>query len=197
MRQQAKIIRRRQILEAALATFADKGYDKTTMEDLRIAADVSKGTLYLYFATKEALFAAALETLFTDLLEQIEQAAAANHVESAAGRLQLFLDALNQMFDEEDERFGLYVDFFVQAWQHESVRVVLAAAYRQYISVLTTVMQQGIDAGEFYPVDAEAMARVVLGAMDGIMLQKLVDPVNFRPTLNALTAMVMRCLRLP
>ena len=58
-------------------------------------------------------------------------------------------------------------------------------------------MQQGIDAGEFYPVDAEAMARVVLGAMDGIMLQKLVDPVNFRPTLNALTAMVMRCLRLP
>jgi len=197
MRQKPKMLRRRQILDAALATFAAKGYDKTTMEDIRVAGDVSKGTLYLYFDTKEALFAAAIEYLFGDLLAQLEQVAAESHVESATGRLRAFLGALNRMSDEEDERIGLYVDFFVQAWQHDSVQAVLADAYQRYITVLTAMVQQGIDAGEFHPIDAEIMARIILGAMDGIMLQKLVDPaVDFRPTLHELAAMMMRCLQL-
>ena len=196
MRQKAKTLRRRQILGAALATFAARGYDKTTMEDIRIAADVSKGTIYLYFDTKEALFAAGIEYLFEDLLEQFQEIVAGGHVKSAADRLRAFLGALTEMFETEGERIGLYVDFYVQAWTHDSVQEVLAEAYEKYIAAVTALVQQGIDDGEFRPVNAEIVSRIVLGAVDGIMLQKLLDPaVDYQPLLAELTTMTMRSLQ--
>lgn len=196
MKQENKELRRRQIVEAALATFAAGGYDKTTMEDIRAASDVSKGTLYLYFDSKEALFAAVVEAAFEDLLTDLEQVAAESHTESAAGRLRAFLVALNLTFEQDDQRLGLYTDFFVQAWQLDSVRVVLADAYRQYLAVLAAMVQQGIDSGEFHDVDAEVIARMILAALDGVLLQKLIAPAtDFRPVLDQYTEAVMQSLQ--
>ncbi len=195
MKQDAKELRRRQILDAAVATFAARGYDKTTMEDIRVASDVSKGTLYLYFHSKEALFAAVVEVMFADLLVYVEQAAAQSHADSPAARLQSFLGALNQAIGQVDHLIGLYTDFFVQAWQHDLVRAVLADAYRRYISVLASLVQQGIDEGEFHGVDARLTARIIIGALDGILLQKLIDPsADYEPALNQLSDIVMRSL---
>src|SRR5574338_1085014 len=61
--------RREQILEAALRAWTKHGFDATTVEDLAREAGVAKGTIYLYFATKEELFAAAVErwSLLPDL----------------------------------------------------------------------------------------------------------------------------------
>jgi AcrR family transcriptional regulator len=52
--------RKRQILEAALATFLRFGFRKTSMDDVAQAAELSRQALYLHFATKEELFCAAL-----------------------------------------------------------------------------------------------------------------------------------------
>jgi AcrR family transcriptional regulator len=195
MRQEIKELRRRQIVEAALATFAARGYDKTTMEDIRVASDVSKGTLYLYFDSKEALFAAVVNAMFEDLLAYLAQAANESHAESAAGRLRTFLTALNQTFEQDEQRVGLYTDFFVQAWQHNSVRAVLGDAYQRYIALLTEMIQRGIDAGEFHNMDAEITARILTGALDGIVLQKLLDPIaDFRPALSQFVEIFMRGL---
>ncbi len=61
MKQDPQISQRAErILEAATDLFARYGYDKTTMEDIAAAAEVSKGALYLEFASKEALFDALL-----------------------------------------------------------------------------------------------------------------------------------------
>ena len=53
---------RSRILGAALAAFAEKGYDQTTMDDIAHRLGVSKGTIYLYFASKEELFAKLTES---------------------------------------------------------------------------------------------------------------------------------------
>jgi len=53
-------MRRRQLLEAALAVFARHGYRKTSMDDVAQAAGVSRQGLYLHFPTKEDLFRAAV-----------------------------------------------------------------------------------------------------------------------------------------
>src|SRR5262245_22564005 len=62
--------RREQILDAALRLWTRKGFDATTVDDLAREAGVAKGTVYLYFATKEALLAAAARrwSLLPDLL---------------------------------------------------------------------------------------------------------------------------------
>jgi TetR/AcrR family transcriptional regulator, repressor for uid operon len=53
---QYKIDVKEKIVDAALATFSKNGYDRTRMDDIAEAANVSKGTLYLYFKNKEELF---------------------------------------------------------------------------------------------------------------------------------------------
>ena len=59
--EQARAARREQIIAAGLACFARAGYHTTTMADVAAQAGVSKGTPYLYFASKEALFLALHE----------------------------------------------------------------------------------------------------------------------------------------
>ena len=59
--------RRKQILERALAVFAERGYHQTSISDLVSAAGVARGTFYLYFESKRAIF---LE-LVDQLLEQV------------------------------------------------------------------------------------------------------------------------------
>ena len=56
-----------------LATFVERGYTATRLEQVAERAGVSKGTLYLYFNNKEALFQAAVRESITPLIEQAEQ----------------------------------------------------------------------------------------------------------------------------
>jgi TetR/AcrR family transcriptional regulator of autoinduction and epiphytic fitness len=53
--------KRRQILDGALAIFTARGFDAASMSDIAAAANVSKGTLYVYFEDKEHLFVALIE----------------------------------------------------------------------------------------------------------------------------------------
>ena len=68
---QYKIDVKEKIVDAALATFSKNGYDRTRMDDIAEAANVSKGTLYLYFKNKEQLFYAISERNIRELKEQL------------------------------------------------------------------------------------------------------------------------------
>ena len=68
---QYKIDVKEKIVDAALATFSKNGYDRTRMDDIAEAANVSKGTLYLYFKNKEELFFAISERNIRELKEQL------------------------------------------------------------------------------------------------------------------------------
>lgn len=64
--------RRAQLLDAALELMAERGFANTSVDDLAKAAGVAKGTVYLYFPTKEALLQAVFET--QSLLPDVEPA---------------------------------------------------------------------------------------------------------------------------
>lgn len=68
---QYKIDVKEKIVDAALATFSKNGYDRTRMDDIADVANVSKGTLYLYFKNKEELFYAISERNIRELKEQL------------------------------------------------------------------------------------------------------------------------------
>jgi AcrR family transcriptional regulator len=61
------------IVQAALTTFSKYGYDKTRMDDIAENAKISKGTLYLYFKSKEKLFYVISENSTKELKEQISK----------------------------------------------------------------------------------------------------------------------------
>jgi len=68
---EAREARRRQILHAALSVFADNGYHRTTVTDLVRAAGVARGTFYIYFDGKQAIFHELLDGLLAELRASI------------------------------------------------------------------------------------------------------------------------------
>lgn len=69
--------RRQAILTAALAVFAEHGFEAARLDDVAARAGVAKGTLYLYFAHKEALFEALIRSAISPVMERFAKLAAA------------------------------------------------------------------------------------------------------------------------
>ena len=72
--------RRQAILDAALAVFAERGFEAARLEDVAARAGVAKGTLYLYFRDKEALFEELVRGAVSPIMEAVSRAASAPDV---------------------------------------------------------------------------------------------------------------------
>ncbi len=94
-RRRRKDARPGEIAEAALQVFAEKGFAAARMDDIAARAGVSKGAVYLYFATKEEVFHAVVRQSAAPNIERVREAAA-----KAAGPFSGFMDALVALFAE-------------------------------------------------------------------------------------------------
>lgn len=68
--------RRQAILEAALGVFAEHGYEAARLDEVAARAGVAKGTLYLYFKDKEALFESLIRSAIDPVLERLQEVSA-------------------------------------------------------------------------------------------------------------------------
>lgn len=98
-----KAQRRRQILDAALAVFAEQGFAAARLDDIAARTGVAKGTLYLYFESKEALFEELLREAAVPLQGRLARIAADPRI---SGRDAIFrlLDAFRREIIETDAR---------------------------------------------------------------------------------------------
>jgi TetR/AcrR family transcriptional regulator, cholesterol catabolism regulator len=85
--------RRQRILDAAAALMAERGYAATTMEDIADAADVSKGTVFNYFASKAAIAGELYDGLAREFVALVEHPGEAG-VEEALERIFVHAEAL-------------------------------------------------------------------------------------------------------
>jgi len=79
--------RRRSILDAARAVFFEDGFQLATVDDVAARAEVSKGTVYLYFESKETILAHLLLEGLEELVAVLEEAYAAEREIAASERL--------------------------------------------------------------------------------------------------------------
>jgi AcrR family transcriptional regulator len=94
--------RRNQLLVAARQVFASKGYHAATVDDITRAAGVAKGTFYLYFNEKRAVFYDLIRTFF-DLVTEIGRSVAeeVGDREEYVRRLELAVGGLCELFREQ------------------------------------------------------------------------------------------------
>ncbi len=190
-----KEARRQEILVAALTAFTEKGYDRTSMDDVVRISGLSKGTLYWYFDNKQALFAALVKMVFEQFMTLFETIAEEAKTLTPPEKLRALLAgsaveaALNPQF------VSLYMDFFIQASQQEPVRQALKEPYARYSDLIAGIIEEGIASGIFRPVDTQAVARGIAGAVDGVMAQSLLGlGWDIREPLNTLTDTLIRGL---
>ncbi len=158
-----------EILDAALSVFAEKGYAGARMEDIAARAGVTKGTIYLYFDGKEAMFKALVrDTIGTALAGITENA---RTLEGSARELLRFaLNALAHLISTSD-RVVLPKIIIAESGNFPE----LARFYRDEIiakglALFTGLMERGIAQGEFRPVPSAhavrlCIAPVLLGAI--------------------------------
>lgn len=160
-RRRRKEARPSELTAAALDCFVEKGYAATRLDEVAARAGVSKGTLYLYFDSKEALFKAVIQEGIVPTLAESE-ARVANHRGSAAELLRELLlnwwemiggTRLSGVFKLmlcEESNFPEVAEYY-----HEQVvergRRLLAAAFTL-----------GVESGEFRPIDVDACINVGL-----------------------------------
>lgn len=179
----AKADRQQEILLAALQAFAEKGYDKTTIEDIVRISGLSKGTLYWYFTNKEAIFAALVQMVFDGMWQPFEQITQQTIGQPPPERLRQLLLNISTSVDDSSSWIGLYVDFFNQAWQKPAIRDQFHEFYKRLTGTIEPIVQQGIDDGIFRPVDPEVATRMLIGALDGYWFQQILDVGAAQPVM--------------
>jgi AcrR family transcriptional regulator len=92
--------RRREILEAAIALFRERGFDVATVQAIAGKAGVAAGTVYLYFPSKEAILVAAQEEFEAGLLDRFaEVAAAVLSEEERSGETVSYQEVVERLLD--------------------------------------------------------------------------------------------------
>ncbi len=168
--------RKSQILEAAIAVFARLGFQQTRMDDIASQAGLSKGALYLYYKSKDAVIAALLKYFFTQEFKRLQSFVASEREESVTEQL---LQLTRQLFSAMkwiEQLMPLAFEFYALAGRDKEVRQFLREYFKDYRTALARLIQRGIERGEFRAIDAEATAITLVALYEGMALLYFVDP---------------------
>jgi AcrR family transcriptional regulator len=157
--------RRRDLMDAAVRVFADKGVARTTVSDITSTAGVAKGTFYLYFDSKERLVAALKERFVDEILEH------ASGLYARVGKddwWQLVDDTLTSFVDFMLQHRDM-IHVLVQEGETPETSPYFAECQRRIDEMFAASIKMGIDAGVFSVQDPVLIGRFLHYAMDGAL----------------------------
>ena len=183
-RAREKALRKEAILLAAKDAFFENGFQATTMEQIAQAAELSKGTVYLYFQSKEELYVSllkeGLELLYNMFARSVAQASGWEAKVRQIGHTYFeYSQTYNQFF---------HINF---QFQHGEITANISDALFQdcfeqgfaCLDVLAQAINEGIQAGDIAPQDPMESAIVAWGSLTGvILLYEDRDHRKFMPT---------------
>jgi AcrR family transcriptional regulator len=153
-----------EILAAALELFVERGYSATKLEDVARQAGVSKGTVYLYFESKEAIFRAVVQELVVPELARAEK-----RVDSYRGdHRELIVDLVKSWWQAvgESHLSGIPKLLVAEAGNFpELAEFFVDQVVRRLRRLVARVLAQGIAQGEFRPCNVEYTARALIAPM--------------------------------
>jgi AcrR family transcriptional regulator len=191
-KQEAAAQRRYAILEAARTVFARQGYANTGVEDIAEQAGIGKGTLYLYFPSKEQIYLAAL-------LEEARRLDAESRAAMAAAdtwqeKLRAFVEVRLRYFDEHQDFMRIYMtEFRSMCLLGKPVHAELYRLTEQCEAQLAQMFASAAGRGEIREIDPELAALTVSDMIRGLMerrLRQLGRPVGQADTEFALDLVV-------
>lgn len=166
--------RNEQILLAAAVVFARLGFQAARMEDIAREAGLSKGSLYLYFSSKDAIIA-GLRTVFFG--RQLDDARAVLEAPGSAGEIILRLtDRLADDVERMAEVLPIAWEFYALAARHEDTRLFFRDYFRSYRDLLATFFRDRLPPSDLRAADPDQLAIALLGLYEGITLLWLTDP---------------------
>ncbi len=171
--QKAREERRAALLVVARRIFSTKGYHATSIDDLIEGAGVARGTFYLYFESKRAIFDELLEGLFTTIAGRVKRIDIATGAPPPAEQMDVTVDNVFTVLVENREiarillreAIGIDDDFDRK----------LSDFYGRIETLIVSAVQTGMQLGLVRQCDPEIVARCVLGLIKEVAHYAFVD----------------------
>ena len=167
--QQYKLELREKIIKAAIDAFSKYGFDRTRMDDVAKTADLSKGTIYLHFKSKEDLFYAICENNLAEAKQRISTMFAKK--EDLVSEIERFYDVFRKKKTANEK---VFFETIAESARNAELRKAL---YKQRMNIFETAVgwvNLQIERGFFRKnIDANAIAVGLVSLYDGLTVNKL------------------------
>jgi AcrR family transcriptional regulator len=170
--------KRTSILEAARTVFSRKAYADAAVEDVAEQAHIAKGTLYLYFKSKEELYLASLVSDLRDM-----SADARGKMEAASGfreKLRAFLAVRLDYCRSHENFLRIYLAEYGTMFLRAPLNRELHQLVRENIRYVAHVVEEAVDKGEIRAVPAPAAAAAIFDMSRGLIERRLLGWKEFR-----------------
>ncbi len=164
--------RRRQIMQAAKLVFSAKGFNRATMEEIAGEAELSPGTLYLYFKNKEELHTSLSIDILKYLTSQIKE-----YVDEKEMTPEDKLNALRDAFINVYEFDAMVLINLFHLQSGETLKNLSGEVLQQIkqtssdaLGAITSIVQEGIDQGVFIERHPVALADILWATYSGVVL---------------------------
>jgi AcrR family transcriptional regulator len=164
--------RRQTILNAARAVFARHGFARTTMELVAREADAAKGTLYLYYRSKTALYSAAVISGLEDLARETVQVVGSG--QPLREVLLQFFEMRQSYFEEHSDFFRIYgAEFASHVRAAAQIQREFARLHEQQVEALEQAITSAVQTGQVRTVDPRAVALAIFDLSHGGIVRRI------------------------
>jgi AcrR family transcriptional regulator len=173
--------RRQQIMVAAKRVFSEKGFNKATMEDIATEAELSPGTLYLYFKNKEELYASLSLRILQYLLIRVEHVDS-EITESPEKKVRNLMEAMYDVYEFDPliiiNMFHLQSSDTLKNLSEELMGEIKSLSQKS-VAAIAKIFEAGITAGVFVNRHPVALADIFWSLFSGVVLweasKKIID----------------------
>jgi AcrR family transcriptional regulator len=159
---------KRKIFETSMKLFSEKGYDNASIEEITATAGVAKGSLYYHFSKKEDIFDLLLKEGIGLLLNNIE--IKTKNATTATEKIKAVILIQIKVIVKYEELANVILSQF---WGSDPRNIKCKNAVFEYIKVIEEIVKEGIDNGEFYDGDIEAIASGIFGVTCSSLIYRL------------------------
>ena len=170
-REREKEQRRSAILRSARKEFFEKGFRAVTVDSIARRAELSKGAIYLYFKSKEEIYAQILLRDIDKFHDKVETIL--DPTKSASDNLRNYAEVYAAFFISDRELFRIFMNFMIQ---HNPVNFTpnindhIVKSTNQTVIVIEQILQMGVERGEFPGCHNVRICRNALwGLLNGII----------------------------
>jgi AcrR family transcriptional regulator len=186
------------IVEATMRVLARQGYAHTSLMDIANEVGMSKGAVHYHFPTKEALITQVLETAVDAVAERTRKVwtAGENPLLAVRSALHELWNARTALSDE----VKVVADLLAQSMHDPKLREPLATYYRFAFAQVEEHLRNNAEALGLRPkIDPAFIPRILHALLDGLLLQKLVEPESIRDeqVIEALEIIALSLLEFP
>jgi AcrR family transcriptional regulator len=161
---------RERIVQSAIECFSKYGFDRSRMDDIAKTADLSKGTLYLYFKSKEDLFYDICENNLKMIKEQLSEIFATKK-EDLVSDVEQFYENLQRIENKGSEK--VFFEIVAESARNPKLQRILYEQRTKIFDVVKEYLDFQVEKGFFRKdIDTEAIASGLVALYNGLAVSK-------------------------